>query len=246
MRFVHVLLVLLLPNAVLFAQELVPGTIIPVMLKHSVSTRNAHPGDAVHARVMQDVISGRTKIIRSGAVLAGEIIRIERDPKKSATRISLRFDQVESHGTRTPVVTSLRALASYVAVEQALIPPIGTSRTVPYEASTFVLIGGDVSYRGGGPVMHGNENVGKPSGDGVVAQVLPNPERGCTSPIDSNVTPQSLWVFSSNACGTYELPTLNIVDRGLSSGEFTLSFPERGIELHSGDGLLLTVITPSR
>jgi hypothetical protein len=32
----------------------------------------------------------------------------------------------------------------------------------------------------------------------------------------------------------------------LNSGEFTLMSSEKEIELHSGDGLLLTVITPAR
>jgi hypothetical protein len=237
-------LLLALSYAALAQSAPTAGTTVPVMLNQTVNSAHARPGSIVRARLMQEVRWSASSKINAGATLVGQVTRIDRGP--NGVRISIRFDHLEARSKEVPVTTSLRALASYVGVAQSQVPPTGTSRAVPYDAATLVLVGGDVSYRGGGPVMHGPENVGKPSGDGVLVRVLPNPERGCTTPVDSSTEPQSLWVFSSDACGAYGLPKVSVADRGLNSGEFTLTSPGTEIELHSGDGLLLTVITPAR
>lgn len=153
-----------------------------------------------------------------------------------------------AHGHTVLVTTALRALASFTDIEEALIPPMGTDGMTPYQDATLVLIGGDVSYRGGGPVIHQGLEVGKPDGDGVVVRLLPNPERGCASAYDSQSTRQSLWVFSANACGIYGLAHLQVARRGLQSesGFFSISSQDGPVSLHSGDGLLLTVIAPSQ
>lgn len=244
MKLASYFVLLFLSPGILFAQELPPGTVLPVMLRGAVTAGSAPSGKVVHARVMQDVLAGGHVIIHAGAVLSGMVTRV--DSQKGITRVSIRFDRLKAKSKQVPIITAFRAIASYVDVEQAQIPRTGLSRTVPYEAATFVLVGGDVSYRGGGPVMHGNEEVGKPRGDGVLVRVLPNAERGCATPADDNSTPQSLWVFSSNACGIYGLRNVSVSDRGLTSGEFTLLSHESEIKLHSGDGLLLTVISATR
>lgn len=243
MKFFAQILFFLLAPVILWAQ--VPaGTILPAMLTQTIDAEHAHVGQRVVARVMQDVQLPDGARIPARSKLVGEIARVDRN-RPDGTQVSLRFNAIEVHGRSEPVATALRALASYFDVDQAQIPPIGDNRAVPYDENTFVLIGGDVSYRGGGPVTHASRVVGTPSGDGVLVSLLANPQRGCTSSYDTSRAVQSLWLFSSNACGIYGLPHVSVVHRGIHSGEITFS-SQRDVKLHSGDGLLLTVIAPAR
>jgi hypothetical protein len=161
----------------------------------------------------------------------------------SRARISLRFDTLKISRQRTPIATHLRAIASFVEVEQAQIPPTGPDRGTPEAAWTTVQIGGDTVYRGGGPVEGAFGNVGKPVYDGVLSRLSPNQDRGCRGPIDANDAPQALWVFSSDACGLYGLPHLKIAHAGRTDpkGEIILESTKGKVNVRSGAGLLLRV-----
>ncbi|MCU1297191.1 MAG: hypothetical protein JWO91_1469, partial [Acidobacteriaceae bacterium] len=104
-------------------------------------------------------------------------------------------------------------------------------------------IGGDVVYRGGGPVTHGSEFVGTPVANGVLARVQASPMGNCRGETNDDNLPQALWVFSVDACGLYGFPDLNLIHAGRSSpvGQITLGSTRGNFNVSSGSGLLLRV-----
>jgi hypothetical protein len=143
-----------------------------------------------------------------------------------------------------PVVTSLLALASPVEVYHAQLPPYSPPRGETPANWTTVQIGGDVVYRGGGPVTHDNEVVGEPVPGGVLAELHAVPSAGCVT--DSGKRRLALWLFSSDACGAYGFDDLAIAHTGPRSpiGEIVLS-SKNVVKVPSGSGMLLiTVAAP--
>jgi len=133
----------------------------------------------------------------------------------------------------------LRAIASPASVEEAQIPGSGPDRGTPPSAWTTVQVGGDVVYRGGGPVVNGaGESVGEPVAGGVLAELRPCGP--CPNPREGKLT-GALWVFSVGACGAYGYAHMAIVDAGCASGEgeILLSSVEGPLELRGGTGMLL-------
>jgi len=127
-------------------------------------------------------------------------------------------------------------------VEGAQIPATAPDRGTPGAWATRNLIGGEVAYGEGGPVTRGTETIGQALAEGILAKPEPDSARGCRGAIAGNADPQALWVFSSDACGVYGFPSLDITHAGRSapSGEITISSRE-DINIRSGSGMLLRV-----
>ncbi|HEX4001749.1 MAG TPA: hypothetical protein VHX36_03825 [Candidatus Acidoferrales bacterium] len=225
------------------AESIPPGTILPAHLNSTLSSAKAKPGQIVTARVMQDVPLNDGRTIRAGATIIGHITGVTRASNGNAARVSLRFDTLKLSHQRIPIITNVRAIASFIEVEGAQIPVTGPDRGTPPDAWTTTQIGGDAVYRGGGPVEGPEGNVGTPVSDGVLVRLNANPDRGCRGAMDANDTPQALWVFSSDACGTYGLPDLKIVQAGRSDpvGEIVLESTRGEVKVNGGAGLLLRV-----
>jgi hypothetical protein len=129
-------------------------------------------------------------------------------------------------------------------IDNAQIPNYGGDRGTPSSAYETVQVGGEIVYRGGGHVMQGETIVGEPVYDGVLGRVRASPERNCRSTLDGNDRPQALWLFSSDACGTYGFPHLKIAHAGRSNpfGEIVLTSTEGEVNIRAGSGMLLRVI----
>jgi hypothetical protein len=220
-----------------------PGTILPVRLNSTLSSAKNKPGQIVTARVMQNVPLPDGQKIRAGATVIGHIASVTHASNGTGATISLRFDTLKTSREQIPIVTNLRALASFVEVEEAQIPLEGPDRGTPEDTYTTEQIGGDTVYRGGGPVEGSSGPVGKPVYDGVLDRANANPEGGCRGAVDSNDAPQALWVFSSDACGAYGQPGVQIVRAGRASpaGEITLESTSGEVKVDAGAGLLLRV-----
>jgi hypothetical protein len=223
------------------SNSLPPGTILPVLLNSTLSSAKATPGQVITGRVMQDVPLRDGRTIHAGTRVVGHITSVTPASNGNPARLSLRFDALKMAGEEIPVTTNLRAIASFMEVDEAQIPVAGPDRGTPEDAWTTVQIGGDTVYRGGGPVESAFGKVGKPVYDGVLDQLNANPDGGCRAAVDSNDAPQALWVFSSNACGTYSLPHLKIVHSGRTNpaGEIVLGSTEGQVSIHAGAGMLL-------
>src|ERR1700690_1371709 len=195
------LLVVLMVSTNLYAQlEISPGTILPASLETSISSRKAVPGKKVSARIMQNVpLAGRT-VIPAGARIIGEIISVERAASGAGARVSLRFDTlVVRHRQQVRMSTHLRALASSVDVQSAQLSIHGTDSGTSSSAETTRQVGGELVFRGGGPVARGSHRVGVPVPDGVMVRVSGDPTVGCAGEAYGGERLQALWVFSSDA-----------------------------------------------
>jgi hypothetical protein len=225
------------------ATSIPEGTILPLRLNTALFTARSKPGQIVTARIMQDVPLPDGRTIPAGATVIGHVTSLTPLLKGSPARISLRFDTLKTSRQRIPITTNLRALASFVEVEQAQIPVNGPDRGTPEDAWTTVQIGGDTVYRGGGPVDGAFGKVGTPVYDGVLDELNANPDGGCRAAVGSNDAPQALWVFSSDACGTYGLPHLKIIHSGRTrpAGEVILESTKDQVNVHAGAGMLLRV-----
>ncbi|HVN19932.1 MAG TPA: hypothetical protein VMU05_14195 [Dongiaceae bacterium] len=232
-------LVFLIAASALSAQEAIPpGTILPLQLNNSLNSKKMREGQKVSARVMQDVPLGSGPRIRAGAKVLGRIVSVTPASRGTAA-ISLRFDTLASGKRRIPITTSLRALATMMDVQSAQQPATGPDRGTSDFYWTTQQIGGETVYRGGGVVTHGSEVVGRSVMNGVLVQVPAT--SGCGGEADNRL--QALWVFSSDACGLYDLPDLTLTHAGRSQpqGVIRLTAQKGEVKVPAGSGLLLQV-----
>jgi hypothetical protein len=228
----------------LFAQNTIPaGTILPVALNSSLNSRKVKPGQVITARVMQDVPLSPGSTIHAGAKVIGRVIDVKPANGGSGPQVSFRFDTLVVSKRRIPIITNLRALASMMAVEAAQLPESGPDRGTSQNAWTTDQIGGEVVYRGGGPVADGLRSVGEPTYGGVLVHVSAKPGSPCRGEIEGNDRLQALWVFSSDACGVYDFANLAIVHAGRTDpvGEITLASDKGEVNIRAGSGMLLRV-----
>lgn len=224
----------------MMAQTGVPaGTIMAVSLDKSLKAEKARAGQTFQATVMQTVPG--TEVHR-GAKIVGQVVQVSTDPS-GVTQLALRFDTIKTHGRMMPVRTSLRALASFLEVEEAQVPEDMAIRGITPETATTQQVGGEQVYRGGGPVASGDTVVGKPVPYGVLVTPRAQVGKSCRGSLDGNNQPQALWLFSSDACGVYGYSDLRIERAGRSnpSGNIVLVTKKHRLLLRSGTGLLLRV-----
>jgi len=241
-RLKFVLMIALFTSTAMLAQSSIPaGTVFPLQLNTGLNSRKNKAGDRVTARIMQDVpVSSGTKI-HAGAKVIGHVVSVKANEQPA--EITFRFEKVESGHRSIPIITNLRALASVMAVEDAQIPPAGPDRGTPWAWTTKNLIGGEVAYGEGGPVVHGADVVGHALFGGVLAQVNSSPGSPCRGEVADNDQLQAFWVFSSDACGLYGIDNLEIVHAGRTPpvGEITFRSKTGNLKIDSGSGMLLRV-----
>jgi len=233
---------LIMLAAQLFAQATIPaGTILPVALNSSLNSGKVKAGQVITARIMQDVPLSLGSKIRAGSKVIGRVVSVKPANGAPDAQLSLRFDTLVAGKQRFPITANLRALASMMAVEQAQLPEAGPDRGTPQSVWTTDQIGGEVVYRGGGPVADGLRSVGEPTDHGVLVHVSSKTGSKCRGEIYGNDRLQALWVFSSDACGAYDFPDLEITHAGRTDplGQITLESSKGDLHLRAGAGMLL-------
>src|SRR5215469_8590327 len=221
------------------------GYILPVQLERTVSLEDVRAGDAIKGRIMQEVPLPNREKIFFRSVVKGSVLKVTRDEDETGLEFTMRFDAVSHHGRDLPVVTSLRAIASYGAVRDAEKPVAAFDEAFPTWATT-VQIGGDIRYGDGDTVRNRwNETVGKAVLGGVLVHAKANEALGCNGPVDANDRPQALWLFSADACGVYGSKDVQLIHDGQSEpvGEIILHFKKADMKLRAGTGMLLRVVS---
>lgn len=234
-------------KAVVQSSPLVPGgTVLAIALEKTTGVKEAQAGQAIEARIMQEVPLPSREKIPFRSLVKGSIVSVANDEDGPGMKLTLKFNQVETKKETLTVVTYLRAIASYNAVRAAQIPHSGADVGSPTGWADTMQIGGDVRFGDGGEVRdRSKQQVGKGVRGGVLVYVKANPARGCDGPVGDD-RPQALWVFSADACGVYDLKGTTITRKGKGEpvGEFTLHFEKDDMKLEAGTAILLRVIAP--
>lgn len=234
------------PAAAVKSAAIPAGYILPVQLEHTLSVQKARAGDAITARVMQEVPLPNRGKIPFRSVVKGSVLNVTRDEDETGVQLTLRFDTVSGRGGNLAVVTSLRAIASQMAVHEAEMPRAAYDEQTPLTWATTYQIGGDQRFGDGGSVRNRwQETVGKAVRGGVLVHAKANPERGCQEPIAAEDHPQAFWLFSADACGVYGMRAVQLIRDGEGSplGEITLHFKKATMKLSAGTAILLRVIS---
>src|SRR5579863_436297 len=229
----------------LSAQDKIPvGTILPVQLNSSLRSDKARVGEQISARVMQDVPLPGGRKIHAGAKVIGHIVSARPAAHGMMADLSFRFDTLAMGKRSVPLTTNLRALATMMAVSEAQVPESGPDRGTSENEWTTDQIGEEVVYRGA-VVTQGSNVVGNSVlGSGVLVHVAAKPGLKCREEVDGNNQLQALWVFSSDACGLYDLPDLSLTHAGRTDpvGQITLRSKKGNVKIRAGSGMLLRVI----
>jgi hypothetical protein len=227
------------------------GTILPVRLNTTISTVKSKPGEEITGRIMQDIPLSAGVRIRAGSKIVGHIADVSPATNGAGARISVVFDKLISSHETIPITTNLRAIVSFIGVDEAQTPTTAPGQGDNIYALTTVQVGGDVVYGFGGPVTtstNPDDVVGKSMKDGVLGQVRAKEGTMGRGAIDGNVRPQALWVFSSDACGAYRLEHVSIAHAGRSEpvGVIVLASDQSRLAIRAGAGMLLRVIGNGR
>ncbi len=222
--------------------EVSPGTILPIRLNTSLSTAKSKPGDVITGRIMQDVPLALGSLLQVGSKVIGHIVDVSSPTKHALASITFQFDKLISSGQTIPIKTNLRAIAGRVTVMQAEV-----SNGNPHDYFLPSLIGGDIAYQseGGAVTAPNGMVVGKSVKDGVLDQVRASSRQGrdCRGPVDGKGSPAAMWFFSSDACGTYDLPQIRVSHAGRTEpiGVIILISEKGQFNLARGAGMLLRV-----
>ena len=232
----------LLLSVTALAQGLPVGVAIPVMLGSDLNAKKDEAGKKIEGKVMQDVplLSGQ---ISKGSHITGHVVSVTK-PGSSGSDVVLKFDVIQDGGRTIPVTAAVLALASMTSVAQAQSPinTVGVSKDAA-DLWTTRQVGGDIvnreQHKAGSP---GGAMGMWVEGSSVLIRLTPNPDAGCRDgPGYKGV--QAVWIFSSAACGTYDLNDVVIASSGADAplGEITLG-SSQNVNVRGGSGWLLMTV----
>ena len=114
--------ILALSGAAFVRGSIPAGTVLPVALHGSLSSKHTQAGQVVKARIMQDVPLGEDGLIPAGAYVEGKVISVTPAASGSGARIAFEFDHLVMSKSSLAITTSIRAIASTVDITSAKIP----------------------------------------------------------------------------------------------------------------------------
>jgi hypothetical protein len=245
--FPAILLVAALSTPPSRAQSLPSGTTLPARLQNTLSSEKDQPGKTFTLKMTQDIPVSALAVIPRGATLTGHVVATQSiKTGAQSSRITLRFEKLRFSHQEIPLVLGLRAMATVVEVRYAGIPTNSDDNSASW---TTRQIGGDVVYRGGGPVTTSwGEVVGKPVSDGVIGRLIAHrdgPLPG-SARCASNDKPHALGLFASTACGLYGFTRFTMEEDGFEQpkGQITFVSSSKFVKISAGSQLLLEILGP--
>ena len=216
-------------------------TTIPVIFTHTENAAKAKAGDVVTAKTMQVVLLPNGDQLPKGSMVIGHIVEarpfnFDDTPyaAQQASYLSIKIDQVVNKSGPSSAVTSVRALADPISVEEALTPHGIDETDYP---GTVTLVGGAHYSPIDKHVTDGLDDdvVAYNKKQGVFAHLLPG---GADCP--GTQTEQSVGVFSPDACGLYGFGSVHLSEDS-ASGTFRLASTHHTVVLYAGSAALLQV-----
>jgi hypothetical protein len=223
------------------------GTVIPVSLEKTLSSKGMTKGDPVEGRITQDVPLPNQDKIPSGSKVLGSVLNVVSSEDDIAS-ITFRLDRIETKKETFAVVTGLRTLAPFTDIQSAQLPRQAGSESVSPQWATTWQIGGDVRYGAAGKVTNKHHRtIGKGTSDGVLVELQDPPGSPCANWPDTEGGQkrlQALWVFSGDACGIFDIGHMRIEHAGNKEplGEITLVKDNGSIKINRAAGMLLRVV----
>jgi len=227
----------------LWGQAIPSGALLPAMLDDTIDSDKSKPGEAISAKLRQDVpLPGGGKIKRLSK-LTGHVVAVTAAEGGSPYRIIVKFEQIEVNKKPVTINVGLRAYASMELVAQSREPANanGGNGTSVWDLN-MSQIGGQIAYNGQKIVKWKGQVVGRVPQPGAVLGVpMANPEQGCAGAAPGSPE-QAFWVFSTNACGIYGADDLagKTGLGGENAGQIVFQSPKK-ITLRGGSGWLLQV-----
>jgi hypothetical protein len=250
MRPVRLLLVLLLAAPVLLFAAVVgsglpAGIVIPVKIDTGLNAKKDGAGKKIEGAVMQDVLLPDGGKIGARSKIIGQVVSASAPDNRDATLV-VKFDSIQERDRTISIKVAVLAIASLGAISAAQEPIDGVADA---EASTQWVtkqVGGDVVHRGRNKVASDEGVIGTwVEGSSVLMKLTEDATLGCpTGPgYDRD---QSLWVFSSRACGTYDLGDARIEKAGREAPVGSIELKSAGkLEMRGGSGWLLITVPES-
>jgi hypothetical protein len=170
--------------------------------------------------------------------VTGHVIAVKK-PGAGGSSITMEFDQLQDEHQSIALNVSVRAVAGSKSVFNAGLPAGNTTDSDPSVNWVTEQVGGEYVFRGRGYVSSDQGKVGVWNGNGVWGKL--RPAENCEdSQINADI--QSLWIFSTTACGAYDLPDSTLAHAGNTPPlrQITLQ-STKNIEIHGGSGWLLMV-----
>lgn len=218
------------------------GTILPVRLNSTISSDKSKSGQVITGRIMQDVPLASGTVLRAGSKVIGHILDVSSASNGGQARVSFQFDKLIASGRTIPIKTNLRAVAEPMTVMQ-----VEVSNSSLHDYFLPSLIGGDIAYQSGGGAVTAPDGavVGRLGKDGALDLVRASDrqDRDCRGPVYGKGSPAAMWVFSSDACGMYDLPQIRVTHAGRTEpvGVISLISEKGPFNLPRGAGMLLRV-----
>jgi len=225
-------------SSLLAAQNLPAGTALPVAVNTTLTAKSSKAGQKIDGKLMQEVRLPSGPVIKSGSHVTGHVVSVKK-PGGGSSSITVQFDQLQNEGRAIALHVSVRAVANSRSVFNAGLPSGNTTTEDPSDAWVTRQVGGEYVFRGRGYLASDKGNVGMWDSRGVWGK-LQSAENCEDSQINADI--QALWVFSTTACGVYDLPDTTLAHAGNTPplGQITLQ-STKDVEIHGGSGWLLTV-----
>jgi hypothetical protein len=212
--------------------RIAPGSVIPVELMKAVDAKKAKVGDAVEARVTQDLKANNGElVVPKDTKVVGHVTEAQaRTKEQKESQVGIAFDHaVLKDGQDMSLPMSIQAIIA----PEALTGGNGNSQTPPEQQP-------QPPDAGGAPTAGGGRS-GMGMGSGMSTPRMPNPSTA-GGDIPSNPTGSSPHPsITTNTQGVVGMPNIKLSTAGEANQGSVVSSEKNNVKLETGTLMLLRV-----